>query len=1085
MILKPLSEAVKDKDTILGILRATAVNENGTTSGLTVPSKDAQMSLIRQALSHAELDPNTIDYVETHGTGTSLGDPIEVSALNDVFSGRTDRPLWLGTVKTNIGHLESAAGIAGVIKTLLALNHEAIPPHLHFKHLNPNISLEVIPAQIPLTLTPWQRSNRPRIAGVSSFGFSGINAHAIIEEPPIVEQKKNTNERPLHLITISAKTKAALDQLIDLYRKHLPEEELADIAFSANTGRSHFSYRNAFIAKNKDEFLNQLQGEMQIHQVPTSILDVVFIFKGLTNEDSDWLNIFPVFTKAMEKSKGLNEYAFFELLKSWGIVPDYVVGEGLEDITAANGAEIITLKEIPKGSIVITPQNNWNDLLQILSQFYLNGIPIDWKAFDKPYSRKKVLLPNYPFQREKYWIEKTKKKRQVTAEAHPLLGELISSLLKEKLFRNEIDLDFLPYLKDHKVFDHIIFPGAGFVELFQVAGNKLFQGQFFTINNLFIEQPFILEAKTQKIVELMAIPNEKAYFSSIYSVEDQAWILHAKAELTVSESIPELNMDWGLLNKQCQQSIDVEYLYNRYAAIGLHYGKQFQTLRKLWVGNNEVLAELEGETSVALIDGSLQAMAALLQKEHENSIYLPLSIDRITYFEEIRNSIRMHGKLIEHSDNGFNAEITLFSYDGKALMKIEGFRARKTDHAHLQHVLDAQPALGVFSWFYQIDWYPKPIEKKDEELKGSWLIVSEEKEEVGGFNGRFINPEQAFTQVQDNLPEGVIWFASGKNSLKHAFEFVQALDKLDTKPRLYFITRGIQPIGPITNLENTPFNGFFKTLKIEMPTLESRHIDLSTYESLPHEELLATDKEDQVAYRQGIRYIPRLVNKKNVQKFVENPLKIDSKGSYLITGGLGGLGLKCAEWLARQGAKHLILAGRKTRAIAIAESVVETVVLDVSQKSAVEELMQKFGKEWPELKGIIHAAGVLDDGIISSQDWSRFVRVLAPKVQGSWNLHEASLNKPLDFFVLFSSVASSIGSPGQINYSSANAYMDALAYFRQEKGLPALSINWGPWAEVGLASQLTDRHHGTGFIAFKPEEGIKAFELALKQKILK
>ncbi len=147
----------------------------------------------------------------------------------------------------------------------------------------------------------------------------------------------------------------------------------------------------------------------------------------------------------------------------------------------------------------------------------------------------------------------------------------------------------------------------------------------------------------------------------------------------------------------------------------------------------------------------------------------------------------------------------------------------------------------------------------------------------------------------------------------------------------------------------------------------------------------------------------------------------------------------------------------------------------------MDALLRKFGKDWPELKGVIHAAGVIDDGILSSQDWNKFEKVFAPKVQGSWNLHEASLNKHLDFFVLFSSIASSIGSPGQINYSSANAYMDGLAYFRQEKGLPALSINWGPWAEIGLAANLTERHSTGGFYAFKPDEGIKAFELALAQ----
>ncbi len=222
--------------------------------------------------------------------------------------------------------------------------------------------------------------------------------------------------------------------MIDLYRKHLPEEDLADIAFSANTGRSHFSYRSAFIAKNREEFLKQLQtGEIQINKVSANIPEVVFIFKGITNEDSDWLNIFPAFKEAMDQSNGLYEYAFFELLKSWGIVPDYVAGECLRDITAPIDTEIITLEKIPEESLVITSQNNWKDLIQMLEGLYLKGITFDWKAFDKPYIRKKVILPNYPFQRERYWIDALNTERQVNGEIHPLLGELTLFPLERKV----------------------------------------------------------------------------------------------------------------------------------------------------------------------------------------------------------------------------------------------------------------------------------------------------------------------------------------------------------------------------------------------------------------------------------------------------------------------------------------------------------------------------------------------------------------------------------------------------------------------------------------------------------------------------
>ncbi len=1472
IVLKRLSEATRNHDHILGVIRATTVNQDGITSGFTVPNGEAQTTLLREALAHAKLEPNSIDYIEAHGTGTSLGDPIEVKALGNVFSGQRENPLWIGTVKTNVGHLEAAAGIVAVIKTVLALNHEAIPPHLHFKHLNPHISLDSIPAKIPLTLTPWQRSSRPRIAGVSSFGFSGTNAHAIIEEPPVIEHKKNLVDRSWHILTLSAKTRPALDQLIDLYAKHLPEEDLADIAFAANTGRGHFSHRVTVVAQTRDELLQCLhKGDYLIGHFPAKPNKVAFFFTGKTVENAELIETSPVFKEAMERSRGLYEYALFELWKSWGIVPDYVAGEGIGDIIAAIAAGMITLEEglrlidasknpdeldqvakeiryhnsqigfisswtgqvirkkrltsdywkphanmknIPEGTQVISTQSNWKNLLQMLAQLYLNGLRIDWKAFDKPYNRKKVYLPTYPFQREHYWVEalKTQKKKILAPQAHPLLGELIPSPSEEKLFRNEIDLDFLPYLKDHKVFGSILFPGAGFTELMHAAGVKLFHGQYFTINNLVIEQPLALDSNKAIPIELLASPKEGGYTASIYSIEEQAWILHSKGELSMSEPLPPLKLEWEYLQSVCQNSIDVNSLYNQFEALGLHYGKQFQTLRNLWTGNNEFIAELEGDASSALIDGSLQALASIAKKEGaQNSVFLPYSIDKISCYTEIGTSIRIHGKLTQTTEDSSTAEIEIFSYDGKPLMKIEGFRARRTNQDTLEQMLAKQVGIGASSWFYQISWLPKPLEKTEKTLKIPWLIVSQKEEEIEGLQAKITRPKQAVTEVVENSPSGILWFASGEDSLKYALELVQALGKLETKHSLYFITRGIQPVGHITDLENAPFNGFYKTLRQEMPTLDCRHIDLGLNEKLPVEELLATDQEGQVAYAQGIRYVPRLqysskvkrsgkklliplasafqldtsakgsfanlylrpyekiatvgprevavevkaaglnfrdvlvamgfqvgqpgplggecagivmsvgkdvtefkpgdrvvgfgyfashivaptefftlmppklkfteaaaipvvfstayqalinlakikagekvlihaaaggvglaaiqiaqqvgaeiyatassqekhtylrslginhiynsrildyadeinrdtqgqgvdivlnslsgegfiaktvsvshqgarfveIGKRNIWskemmheirsdidyfilalddttvyppqelnnllqtvvgqfaegKFKALPctcypitdaesgfeylqraknigkvvltfpegqqLKIDPASSYLITGGLGGLGLKVAEWLAKQGAKHLVLAGRRiSQTIEIPNTTVETVAIDISQKPAVDALMQKFGREWPELKGIIHAAGIIDDGILASQDWSRFAKVFAPKVKGSWNLHEASLTKPLDFFVLFSSIASSLGSPGQINYASANAYMDALAYFRQEKGLPSLAISWGPWAEVGLAAKLTERHRAGGFTAFKPDEGIRAFALALTQ----
>ncbi len=283
MILKRLSDAIRDQDPILAVIRASEVNQDGASSGLLVPNGDAQSKLIRQALEHAELEPNDIDYIEAHGTGTSLGDPIEVGALSTVFRGRKERPLWIGSVKTNIGHLEAAAGMAGVIKVVLALQNEAMPPHLHFETLNPLIPLDSIPAQIPLSLLPWLRSDRPRIAGVSGFAFSGTNAHVILEEAPVIEKEPNVIDRPVHVLTLSAKNEPALCQLIKDYANYMqshPDVEFKNIAFTANTGRAHFATRIAMRAQDSSEMQTKLlQGETLIRQALAKPPGIVFLLR--------------------------------------------------------------------------------------------------------------------------------------------------------------------------------------------------------------------------------------------------------------------------------------------------------------------------------------------------------------------------------------------------------------------------------------------------------------------------------------------------------------------------------------------------------------------------------------------------------------------------------------------------------------------------------------------------------------------------------------------------------------------------------------------------------------------------------------
>jgi malonyl CoA-acyl carrier protein transacylase len=398
VVLKRLSDALADGDNILALIRGSAINHDGPSSGLTVPNGLAQQVLIRKALANAGVQPAQVSYVEAHGTGTFLGDPIEVRALGAVLGeGRSEnKRLIIGSAKTNLGHLDSAAGVVGLIKVVLSLHHEEIPPHLHFKEINPHISLDEVPVTIPTRRIPWPAGNKPRIAGVSSFGFSGTNAHVVVEEAPAAQPAQPQVERPLHLLNLSAKSEDALRELAGRFERHLaaqPSASLADICFTANTGRAHFAHRLAVVAESSAQMRAKLAA-FTAQQEPASVLNgqvegaeqpkVAFLFTG---QDSQYAGMGrqlydtqPAFRQTLDRCDELVrpyleqpllsvlypepgspsllnetaytqpalfalEYALAELWRSWGIEPAVVMGHSVGEYVAACVAGVFSLED--------------------------------------------------------------------------------------------------------------------------------------------------------------------------------------------------------------------------------------------------------------------------------------------------------------------------------------------------------------------------------------------------------------------------------------------------------------------------------------------------------------------------------------------------------------------------------------------------------------------------------------------------------------------------------------------------------------------------------------------------------------------
>jgi myxalamid-type polyketide synthase MxaB len=398
IILKPLTRALAEGDSIYAVIRGTAINQDGRSNGLMAPNRWSQEAVLHEAYRQAGVSPGQVQYVEAHGTGTLLGDPIEATALGTVLAlGRpSNRPCTIGSVKTNIGHLESAAGIAGLIKAALMLKHRMIPPSLHFREPNPHIAFDKLALRVPQTLEPWPEDARPAVAGVTSLGFGGTNAHVVLEEAPGRAPSHNQMERSMHVLTLSAHSESALNELARRFRDYLaahPFELIPDICFTANTGRSHFGYRLAATADSSAQLREQL-GVFAAKAKTTGLLSgcpegrkapkVAFLFTGQGSQYPGMGQYLyatqPTFRQALDLCQEICqphltghllrylyppngapshldetvltqpalfalEYALAQMWMSWGIQPDVMLGHSVGEYVAACLSGVFSLED--------------------------------------------------------------------------------------------------------------------------------------------------------------------------------------------------------------------------------------------------------------------------------------------------------------------------------------------------------------------------------------------------------------------------------------------------------------------------------------------------------------------------------------------------------------------------------------------------------------------------------------------------------------------------------------------------------------------------------------------------------------------
>ncbi|ABG52865.1 beta-ketoacyl synthase [Trichodesmium erythraeum IMS101] len=1466
VLLKPLQDAIADGDCIHAVIKGSAINNDGSLKlGYTAPSVDGQAAVISEAQAVASVTPETITYIEAHGTGTELGDPIEIEALTKAFSEHTDKKQFcaIGSLKTNVGHMNTAAGIGALIKTVLTLKHNLIPPSLHYEKPNPQINFSDSPFYVNSTLSEWKRNGTPLRAGVSSFGIGGTNSHVVLEEAPSQVKEEDDLQRPVHILTLSAKTPTALADLVDSYHHYLETNldlDLGDVCYTANTGRVHFNHRLAVVAEKQTELtekLRQFKLEDKVEGICSGKLlinatapKVAFLFTG---QGSQYVNMgkelyeqAPVFRAALDECEeileelGVNsileiiypeggetspldqtaytqpaifaiEYALAKLWESWGIKPDVVMGHSVGEYIAATVAGIFSLEDglkliaargrlmqqLPAGgemvavmaseakvkkllrpyaekvaiaaingpkSVVIsgeatavreivsslesekiktkqlqvshafhsplmepmlaeweavakeltyhqpeipvisnvtgtiadksiTTAKYWVDhvrlpvrfaegmdalqkqgveiflevgpkpillgmgrrclpkdvgvwlpslrpehiplqsslesarsedfsqMLSSLGELYVRGVKVDWVEYDGEYSRQKVILPTYPFQRQRYWIDNYSRGRNsvsvssnngfVTEEgtSNPLLGrKLLLPFAQQFRFQTKLTPEFPSYVKDHRYYGKIVVAGASHIVLGLLAGKEALNSDSCVVENIeFLQILGADETSSRTVQILLDQEKETEYTYQLISCEagteydpSTVWTVHAKAKVrSVNNSeLPKENIDIAAVKNRCIQSLSSDEYYSTALEPmkgDFHLGPTFQWTEQAWISSTEGLVKVKaGENNEemqeywphpGMVDSGIVPVALLsilrelsqntenngngkknaIDSEMEIPTYAFAGAKSFKFFDnfDIDDDLWYYTKIDESSsyDRGeLLGETYLLNGDGKVLAEYSGIDFRQLSRKLLLRSF----GLDFSQWYYQTEWQPAALMPGETQETGTYLLFcptgesnSKLKEWSDSLNSQLLDqghqcivvyPADSYkklssegkkqiiqlsptqpehfqklldevNELTEELPlKGVIHLWSLDTDVEELtkteeiicgsiINFLQGMRSLEKLPPLLLVTQGAslevrsKESGVSINAQpqQALLWGVGKVITMEYPQLDCRCLDLDP--NADEQETLkvlldevanhqtSTSVENQIRYCQGKRQVARLTQPR---LDTDAKLAIQTEASYLITGGLGALGLEVAQLLVQQGVKSIALVGRNSPSETAQESIQEleaagtqvSVFLgDVSVEKDMVNIFQKIQTSLPPLKGVIHAAGVLDDGFIQQMTWQQFTKVTAPKVTGTWNLHKLTKDIPLDFFVCFSSLASVLGSPGQSNYAAANAFMDAVAQYRQNLGLPGLSINWGPWANVGIAARMGAQQQGRlqsqGLQGIQTEQGLQALEEVL------
>ncbi|NEW09011.1 amino acid adenylation domain-containing protein [Paenibacillus sp. SYP-B3998] len=1115
IVLKNAINAINDGDNIYALLRGIHINNDGSDKvGFYAPSTKGQAEVIQRVLESTKIDPETIGYVEAHGTGTKLGDPIEISALSHIYKKYTMKKQFcgIGSVKTNIGHLDTAAGLAGSIKVALSFYNNQIPPTLNFKESNQEIDFSHSPFYVVDELKDLGDQPIPHRAALSSFGIGGTNAHAIFEkytETNGLGSLSESNPNDSYLIPLSAKNEDRLKEYaIELLRflqsHNNRHNHIKNIAYTLQVGREAMDSRIIFVVKDIDDLMQKLEAYME---------GKVKIDNCFEKKAKQPLEAIPLF----EKDEDSNE-----LIRKW----------------------------ITKGKI------------QKLAMLWVKGFQLDWGLlYDHMGKPRRVSLPTYPFAKEKYWKVETEAKtialvegKAVVDKLHPLIDRNTSDFMEQKYTTTLSGEEF--FLLDHIINNKKVLPGVTYIEMGRMAGEMATKQKIHKIKNIIWARPIIVDESRE--VDIVLYPHENEIEYKVRTVENGQKVIHSQGKLeyvngtSTKKETSKLHetIDIEACKERCNGYISHTEFYESDAGSVYQYGATFRPIKEIYFNDSEAISRIElplGRDSdfskftlhPSLLEGCLQTVVGLM-KAKDPSPFMPFSIDEIEIINTFPKQCYVYATLADRESDKADAtkfNIKLFDPQGQLLAAIKNYSIRTITTAS---ETVSSKSEGLDTVYYHSSWEKANIEELPEDPLGTLLIFDDSVETRDRLKTDnpiiLVKPGETYKDYQNNSYEinpmqqddyrKLLADLRKKNiipnKIVHMWSRNTSSNEIENLMQkgiysLFYLTRSLMEETPnekvkvlviykdeahISSALSGAISGFAKTLRIEHPKFFFKIIQQKS-ESTHLKDILLSEFEaedgDEICYTDEGRFIKRLREDDIETETADKPIPYRNNGVYLITGGMSGLGLILAKYLARTLKARLVLVGRsnldddKKAAIADLESLGSEVFYlkaDVSIREDVEKMLIQTLSRFNALHGIIHCAGIINDNLIMNKTYEEMKAVLSPKVNGTIFLDEASREESLDFFILFSSI-SHLGNAGQSDYAYANSFLNYYAEYREKLHRwnkcsgKTVSINWPIWEEGGMRiSEASLKLLKTikGIHPVSIEVGLNALEKALLQK---